>query len=224
MYEKQWLSCDDPERMLAYMLGKTGDRKLRLFACACVRQVWGLLRDDRSRRAVLVAEHYADRQSTHGQLCLARTEAREAVQALSGAAQHSRSPQDMAAIWAARAAGATVQDTGFDVAADAAECVASLRTPQGATDRRRECEFIRETFGNPFRRVSLSPQWLAWNHHCVVRLAQTIYEQQQFDHLPILGDALEEAGCDNEEILWHCRDAVVHARGCWVVDAILGKN
>ncbi|MDY3553595.1 hypothetical protein R5W24_002698 [Gemmata sp. JC717] len=42
--------------------------------------------------------------------------------------------------------------------------------------------------------------------------------------MPILADALQDAGCDNDDILNHCRADTVHARGCWVVDAVLGKS
>jgi hypothetical protein len=84
--------------------------------------------------------------------------------------------------------------------------------------------WIREIFGNPFRPVSVDPSWVAWNDGTVVKLAQAIYDDRTFDHLPILADALEEAGCDNADILNHCRKPGVHVRGCWVVDLILGKK
>jgi hypothetical protein len=58
----------------------------------------------------------------------------------------------------------------------------------------------------------------------VVRLAQGIYEDRAFDRLPVLADALEEAGCDNAEILSHCRGPGPHVRGCWAVDLSLGKE
>jgi hypothetical protein len=65
---------------------------------------------------------------------------------------------------------------------------------------------------------------LAWHDGTVVKLAQAIYDDGAFDHLPILSDALEEAGCDNADILAHCRQLGDHVLGCWVVDAILGKT
>jgi hypothetical protein len=70
----------------------------------------------------------------------------------------------------------------------------------------------------------LDPAWLKWNDGTVLRLAQSIDDQRAFDRLPILADALEEAGCTNTDVLDHCRDAVKHVRGCWVVDLILGKE
>jgi uncharacterized protein DUF6331 len=72
--------------------------------------------------------------------------------------------------------------------------------------------------GRSFR--SLDPNWRT---STVLALAQGIYDERAFDRLPILADALEDAGCDNEEMLAHCRGAGPHARGCWVVDLVLGK-
>jgi hypothetical protein len=83
---------------------------------------------------------------------------------------------------------------------------------------------VRDIFGNPFRPVSLDPAWLSWNEGTVPRIAQVIYEDGRFNKLPVLADALEEAGCDNDAILSHCREPGPHARGCWVIDQVLGKS
>jgi hypothetical protein len=66
--------------------------------------------------------------------------------------------------------------------------------------------------------------WLSWNDGIVPKLAQAIYDDRVFDRLPILADALEEAGCTNADILNHCRRPGEHVRGCWVVDLLLGKS
>jgi hypothetical protein len=83
---------------------------------------------------------------------------------------------------------------------------------------------IRDIFGNPFRPVAVDPDWLTWNGGTVPKLAQAIYDQRRFQDLPILADALEEAGCTNADILNHCRQPGEHVRGCWVVDLVLGKE
>jgi hypothetical protein len=70
---------------------------------------------------------------------------------------------------------------------------------------------------------SIAPSWLAWNGETVVKIASGIYSGCAFDRLPILADALEEAACDNADILAHCRGPGPHAPGCWVVEALLGK-
>jgi hypothetical protein len=79
-------------------------------------------------------------------------------------------------------------------------------------------------FGNPFRPIAFDPTWLEWNHGSARKLAQAIYDDRAFDQLPILTETLEHAGCDNADILSHCRSEGPHVRGCWVVDLILGKK
>jgi hypothetical protein len=66
--------------------------------------------------------------------------------------------------------------------------------------------------------------WLAWRDGTIPKLAQSIYDRRQFADLPILADALEDAGCDNADLLRHCREPGEHVRGCWVVDLLLGKT
>ena len=79
-----------------------------------------------------------------------------------------------------------------------------------------------DIFGNPFRPVNFDP---AWRTSTAVTLATQMYESREFGATPILADALQDAGCDNDDILAHCRDATqVHVRGCWVVDLVLGKS
>jgi len=81
---------------------------------------------------------------------------------------------------------------------------------------------IREIFGNPFRPVTIDPAWLTSD---VRLLATGIYNDRAFDRMPILADALQDAGCDNDDILNHLRDATaVHVRGCWALDLILSKE
>ncbi len=80
---------------------------------------------------------------------------------------------------------------------------------------------VRDIFGNPFRSVTLDPRWLT---STVLDLARTIYEERVFERLPILADALMDAGCDSEEIINHCRSEGPHVRGCWVVDLLLDKK
>jgi hypothetical protein len=83
-----------------------------------------------------------------------------------------------------------------------------------------QCLLLHEIFGNPFRPVQVDTSWLTTN---VVTLAQTIYDQKMFHLVPILGDALQDAGCTHDDVLNHCRDTD-HVRGCWVIDLLLGKS
>ena len=79
---------------------------------------------------------------------------------------------------------------------------------------------FRDIFGNPFRPVAFDP---SWRTSTAVALARQMYESRSFDRMPILADALEEAGCDEPSVLTHCRGDGPHVRGCWVVDLVLGK-
>lgn len=80
---------------------------------------------------------------------------------------------------------------------------------------------LRDIFGNPFQPIALDPHWLTSN---VVDLTRTIYEEKAFGRMPILADALMDAGCDNGEILDHCKGPEPHVKGCCLVDLILGKS
>jgi hypothetical protein len=84
-----------------------------------------------------------------------------------------------------------------------------------------QTNLLRCVVGNIFRPVPLDP---AWRTPAVLHLAQSIYDDRAFDQLPILADALEEAGCSSREVLDHCRGPGPHVRGCWVVDLVLGKG
>jgi hypothetical protein len=88
-----------------------------------------------------------------------------------------------------------------------------------------QCNLLRDVVGNPFRpRPAINPHWLAWGWGTVGKIARAIYEEVTFDRLPVLADALEEAGCADTTILSHCRSTAPHAPGCWVVDLLLGKG
>lgn len=87
-----------------------------------------------------------------------------------------------------------------------------------------QAALLRDTSGNPFRPVTLDPALLRWNDGAIPKQASAIYEGQAFDRLPSLANTLEEAGCGDAEILAHCRSGTVHIRGCWLIDALLGKS
>ncbi len=116
------------------------------------------------------------------------------------------------------------------VAAHARNCVEVakdrlIRREQHRTESHPQpCHLLRDIFGNPFRPAIADPVWLAWEDGTVPALAQSIYDERAFDRLPILSDALEEAGCTNTDILGHCRQPGQHVPGCWVVDLVLGKK
>jgi hypothetical protein len=55
-------------------------------------------------------------------------------------------------------------------------------------------------------------------------MARKMYDSRDFSDMPVLADALEEAGCQDADILVHLRGPEPHVRGCWVVDLLLGKH
>ena len=92
--------------------------------------------------------------------------------------------------------------------------------PRGQEEGRSQAALLRDIFGNPFRPVAFSP---SWRTDTAISLARQMYDSRDFGAMPILADALQDAGCDNDDILDHCRGDGPHVRGCWVIDLLLGK-
>jgi hypothetical protein len=81
---------------------------------------------------------------------------------------------------------------------------------------------VKDIFGSQFRPVAFSP---TWRTSTAVTVARQMYDAREFSAMPILADALQDAGCDSDDVLNHCREVgAVHVRGCWVVDGVLGKE
>jgi hypothetical protein len=234
MTEAEWLATAEPESMLDALCDAPSERKLRLFAVACCRRIWPLLADDRSRRAVELTEAWADDRRASCNLDQADLDPgyddwlgevdrvwRAAVEAEHAAAA-GRYGGDHAARAGAGAASSTATPTLTVEDIQAAARAASAGVV-GNEDRESaaQAHLLRCIFGNPFRLVALDPSWLT---STAVALAAGIYDDRAFDRLPILADAFQDAGCDNEDILTHCRGPGPHVRGCWVVDLVLGKE
>jgi hypothetical protein len=86
------------------------------------------------------------------------------------------------------------------------------------------CDLVREVVGDPVHPPAFDPAWLRWQDGCVEKIARSVFRGQRFAEMPILGDALEDAGCADAVVLGHCRQKQNHARGCWVIDLILGRR
>jgi hypothetical protein len=230
--EQEWLACKNPQDMLMFLhRSKASDRKLRLWACACCRGVWERLSDKRLRVAVETCERVADGLEPLGALATAELLAFEALDEIQSAAGERRwyYVEQSAALLVGRSCGDELDAARLiDILAFATDCAVFADSGDKAAARRREdntkASLVQEIFGNPFRPPRLDPAWPAWNSGTVPKLAQAIYEERAFDCLPVLADALEEAGCTEGAILGHCRGAGPHVRGCWVVDLVLGKQ
>jgi hypothetical protein len=217
MTEAEWLACTDLNRLLHHLGRKARTRKLRLFAVACCRRVWEHVPHETCRQAVEVAERFADRQAGNQE----RQQATQAVRALcrlGGGASYS------VAYHVVRGTRHTYVNARV-AAAYAIFTIPGVRQlSDGHAEGAAQCRLLRDIYGNPFRPVAVAPVWLAWNGGTVPKLAQAIYDERAFDRLPILADALEEAGCADSDILSHCRQPAEHVRGCWAVDLLLGKS
>jgi hypothetical protein len=253
MTEQEWLSANDPEPMLEFLRGKASDRKLRLFAVACCRRIWKLLAEeprspstaarplllDHERRILQIAEPSLEVAQKYADSLVNWSEMVAAYCDVLGLLNMRRPRQEtwaFALVAALRAAspGACFYGQEWEFrhhdpcqcAMDAADCVARVSAWIGRTIDEFETiqqteATLRDIFGNPFRSVTLESSWLT---PMVVNVAQAIYDDRGFDRLPSLGSALEEAGCKEADILTHCQEPGPHVQGCWVVDAVLGRE
>jgi hypothetical protein len=173
------------------------------------------MREDVCRRAVDVAERFADGAASRTDLEEVRKAVvREATEGVGWSAHR-----------AVRILASSCADphlTSYCV--HAASLARRFAVVSKRGENRLQIGLLRDTVGNPFRVGLVDGSWLAWNDGVVVRIAEAIYNNRAFDRLPILADALEEAGCQNQDILTHCRQPGEHVRGCWVVDAIMNKT
>lgn len=207
MTEQEWLASSDPEAMIGWLrvmpglqIGIPSDRKLRLFATAAFRVCGGGNWSNDSAWALRHAEEYADGQMDADQL-------RNLHHAIS---------KDLVAEYLLRPRAV---DSAFSIVrhyfpgphADAS----------GDADSLEIANLLRDIVGNPFRE-----QWLEVDCYTtdVLAIAHEIYDERTFDELPVLADALEDAGCGNEDIIEHLRSPGPHVRGCWALDLILGKE
>jgi hypothetical protein len=221
--EQEWAASDDPQAMLQWLqdTGRLTDRKARLFGVACCRRVGHVLRYERSRRAVEVAERAAEGQSEQEEVMAALQAAWDAANEACDSV--SDPPADWEIVSAAAAAANTL--AGAPITADNA-VLDTFYGPQGTgagpAERRYQAAVLRDLLGPLlFRPVQVEA---SWRTPAVLDLAATIYDGHDFRATPVLADALEEAGCDDAGILGHLRQqGQVHVPGCWCLDLVLSK-
>jgi hypothetical protein len=204
MTEAEWRNGGSPEAMLNYLGPGACPRKLRLYAVACCRRVWHLLRDEHSRGAVEAAERYAEGLDDAVRLAAAG----EAAGGGHGAARAATQPSAWVAAW----------DAAWEARLAARDGVPGTDWEK---ERAHQAGLLRELFVNPFAPPRVEPAWLWANDGAAARLARALRDEQRFDAMPILADALEEAGCASPDLLGHCRVRGPHCRGCWALDALL---
>jgi hypothetical protein len=244
MTEAEWLACEDPTLMLSHLQGGASDRKLRLFAVACCRRViaWTEYADeicgstefadgssepfnrgDDYRNAVLVSEQFADGEVTRAELGEAYERADDNM--FSECDYCSGDPfRDIASSKRKKLAEIPrlVQEMFYEFDHPTPDTPRPYPADiQAQEESRAQTHLLRDIFGNPFRPVTFSPNWRT---DTALSLARQMYESRDFSAMPILADALQDAGCDSDDILSHCRGSGPHVRGCWVVDLVLGKE
>jgi hypothetical protein len=219
MTEADWNACTDPQPMLEFLRGKASERKLRLFAVACCRQIWELLVQE-GQDAVEASESYADGVIGDSELATIRNMSKlpqqrsEVISKLRrGSTQRAMQAAVMVAWGRVEAWKATVQ-----VAQQAR--IASYSRSRNIDVI--QANSLRCIFGPlPFRPNTLDP---SLRTPTVKQLAEAIYQERAFDRLPVLADALERAGCNQPDILSHLRCGGEHCRGCWAVDLVTGRG
>jgi hypothetical protein len=232
MTEAEWLAATEPYGMLDFLRPKASVRKLRLFACGCCRQgVWPLLGDARSREAIEVAERFAEGAANRTALRTAWLAARAAATATNVPVRAATRHAATAAAHAAYRDRRCARGTAGAIFSIAYYGVWPSGGPDRDGQRAAHLALVRCVFDNPFRRRSVDPAWLTWREGTVSRLARLAYDERQLPEgaldpvrLALLADALEDAGCSDAELLAHLRSPGPHARGCWALDLVFGKE
>jgi hypothetical protein len=239
MTEPEWLACRHLPSLLAAFRGRMSQRKQWLFACACCRFVWHLL-PETHQEVVDQLEAFADGLLTEQGL-LTRFDAAQLTVRNGGEAGSEQAMMAVAFHLAGRWGWRRVLGSPRELSAEerqyetdtalyliARSCAEALAKTEPWEDARAfQIALLHDLLGNPFRPVGFGAAllgWSEWNDGCASNMARRIYDNDDFDVLPILADALEDAGCDNADILNHCRGPGPHVRGCWVVDLLLGKQ
>jgi hypothetical protein len=231
MNATDWLGALDPVPMLDYLDGKSSDRKFRLFACASARRCWSLFRYPIPRQSIELAERLAEGTATAEEVEEMRQQAEISV---GNAPMYERAAYQAAAATlvevaseAARGACEFVRQQAVNEAAESApmpQMEAAIIAEESARENRALGRLILEVYGNPFRPVRIESAWLHSLDDAVRKLAEWIDEGQRWEELPYLADALLDAGCTEDDLLRHLRDPGPHLRGCWALDAILGRS
>jgi hypothetical protein len=222
--EAEWLGCFHPFFMLGHRPlfgGQT--RRLRLFGCACCRQLGPWLADPRLAslpQAIDAAERYADREISPRHLSRWWSAVADILEGLS-----NRGDRWEAGCAACRAVLAVLlpdrQEEWKSAVAEVYDHPEAFGPVFAEQTRAILPELLRDIVGNPFHPVAFSS---SWRTATAVSLARQMHDARDFGAMPILADALQDAGCEDASILDHCRGPGPHVRGCWVVDLVLGKE
>lgn len=216
MTEEEWFATLNPLALLDHLHGKPSWRKMRLASVACCRRMQHLLVDERSLRAIETAELSADKLLGKNDDLVSIEERASSI--VNEGLELGHNPINDAAYCAA------VCLAVWAPAEWGTRQVFQYSTP--FVSRMEQLQILACVFAVPHRQRRLQLSFYpSWRTSDVMLLAQGIYDDRAFDRMPILADALQDAGCDCEDLLNHLRDiSLTHVRGCWVLDLVLGKE
>lgn len=222
MEPDEWFTLENSSAMLHFLMKRKrrappSRRKIILFAAAIGHHICCYLNDPQAIRSLELAEELADGRAWCAE-CDALKQSLDTNMAYSAVARTVLCMGELTRI-------EELAEEAFRAEGIAWDRLFNL-DPEDRPDS--PGALLRELFGNPFKVGSPhSPPAIkpSWRTGTAVTLARTVYESRDFSAMPILADALQDAGCDNEDVLAHCRDPkATHVRGCWVVDLVLGKE
>jgi hypothetical protein len=198
MTEAEWLACQDPKRMLDFLRrSQVSGRKLRLFAVACCRALKAVESGVVPEPVLRLVERWADGEADDADLAGVRAQAETQAMRILLAAPFWEAAPGMSR-WA----------------------LSCRKVDAGA-----QAALLRDLVGlQLFRPLAVPTPSLAWGDGLIAKLAEAIYDEGAFDRLPVLADAVEEAGCTDADLLGHCRGPGPHVLGCWALDALLEKS
>lgn len=201
-------------KMYWFICDQDSQRKRILAFVACCRSTWSHVSLECNRKALATSEKYADGEAT--------------LQELEINWRRARFEPIVYCEWFMAVAGPLDDGTVIDISPHTDEDYQALATFEGTVSKADREEWSPEriafgldVFGHVFRDATFDPSWRTSTVHA---LARQMYQTRDFSPMPILADALQDAGCDNDDILDHCRGPGPHVRGCWVVDLVLGKS
>jgi hypothetical protein len=211
-------------------------RQERFFACAAVRPLWDLLSTD-AHNAVLASERFAEGRASEtdlvasalawvGNPLTASQHAREAARESSGLSRWNTPARSGIVFNAFGATNSAARATAVRAAGPAPRITTAhwhaIWTRTYFETRALHADYLRDIFPPPNYQPQRDSSWITTT---VFTLAQQMDETGDYSVVPILGDALQDAGCDDPVILACCRTpAHTHVRGNWVVDLVLERT
>ena len=218
MTEEEWLADTGLEKKVQHVSKQKHTRKLRLFSCGCCRQLAPWIKNDRLFQAIERAEKFADGELSESTLYKWYLE----VIRLQRAVARPSYTAEIAVYYPISSVCMIPKYYGYTSVWRTLLHNNAIFGPEfSSTATALAYALFRDVFGNPFQPVVLEE---VWQTSTAVALAKQMYESRDFSAMPILADAIQDAGYENDVVLNHCRDEKqVHVRGCWVVDLVLGK-